>query len=135
MKKIFKMMLLSALGFCFQMSMVLANVVELNMSNYMFNLNSSPVAVVSFAVTNPSDDYNSRLRQNMSDAAEFYQFNPLIKFYSVNPFQEPLLIRTLGIKKFPTVAIYQYGEKVATHEGLIYLDELMELIDNNQYGK
>ena len=103
------------------------------MSNYMFKLNSTPVAVVAFAINNSTDDYNSRLRQNMRDANEFYQFNPLIKFYSVNVFQEPFLVRALGITKFPTVLIYQYGERAASHEGLIYLDELMELIENNQY--
>jgi len=98
-------------------------------------LNSAPVAVVSFAITNPSDDYNSRLRQNMKDAADFYQYNPLLKFYSVNVFEEPFLVRALEVKKFPTVVIYRYGERVASHEGLIYLDELMELIESNQYSE
>ena len=129
------MMFLVLMSVCFQVSLSYAKVEELNMANYMFKLNSAPVAVVSFAITNPSDDYNSRLRQNMKDAADFYQYNPLLKFYSVNVFEEPFLVRALEVKKFPTVVIYRYGERVASHEGLIYLDELMELIESNQYGE
>ena len=67
----------------------------------------------------------------MKDAADFYQYNPLLNFYSVNVFEEPFLARALEVKKFPTVVIYRYGERVASHEGLIYLDELMELIESN----
>jgi hypothetical protein len=134
MKKII-MMFLTIVSFCTQISFALANVEELNMTNYMFKLNSAPIAVVSFAITNPTDDYNSRLRQNMRDATEFYQYNPFIKFFSVNVFQEPMLVRALGIRKFPTVAIYKYGEKVDSREGLIYLDELMELIETNQFNE
>ena len=58
MKKI-TMMFLVLMSFCFQVSVSYAGVEQLNMVNYMFKLNSAPVAVVSFVLINPTDDYNS----------------------------------------------------------------------------
>lgn len=111
-----------------------AKIEELNFSNYMFKLNSAQIAVVSFAMHNNSDDYNFQLRRHMRDASEFYEFNPLIKFYTVNVIKEPILVRQLSIKSYPTLVIYKFGQPTATKEGLLYLDEVLQFIDENMYN-
>jgi hypothetical protein len=105
------------------------SVKPLNQGTYYFQVQSSPIALVAWMNKSGIDDYHVRLREHLRDLTEFYQFDPMVKFYSVDVLREPILTHTEGIKTTPTIEVFRFGEKVGTLKGFMQLDDLILLID------
>lgn len=106
----------------------------LNQMNYYFELNSSPVAVVVWMNKSSIDDYTVRMKENLRDLVEFYQFDPNIKIFTVDTLKEPMLTQIEKIKNLPTVQIYKFGQKFSSRSGLLFMDDLLLMIDDARFN-
>ncbi len=105
----------------------------LNQMNYHFELTSSPVAIVVWMNKSSIDDYTVRMKENLRDLVEFYQFDPNIKIFTVDTLREPMLTQVEKIKNLPTVQIYKFGQKFSSRSGLLFMDDLLLMIDDARF--
>ena len=103
-------------------------IARLDQWNYQAELMSAPLAVVAYHLQNNLPDHNGQLISNLREAAEFYSNNTLLSFYQVEGYTSPALIRSLGIKIYPTISIYRYGKLIKTVEDIFQLQDIFPII-------
>ena len=96
--------------------------------NYQPSLLASPLSVVVYHLQNNVPDHNGQLVTNMKEVADFYSSYPYLHFFRVEGFTSPALMKQLGIKKYPTIAIYHYGQLVQTIEDVFMTQNLFPLV-------
>ena len=105
-----------------------AGIKPLNLTNYDFELASAPTAVVAYYLKTNVMDHNGQLITNLSQLAEFHSMNPFVRFYRVEGFSNPALVHELGLKTYPSIAIFRFGKLVKTVEDVFLLDDLFPLV-------
>lgn len=105
-----------------------AGIKPLNLTNYEFELASTPIAVVAYHLQTHAFDHNGQLINNLSEVAQFHSMNPFIRFYRVEGFSNPALVHQLGLKTYPSVAIFRFGELIKKAEDVFLLDDLFPLV-------
>lgn len=107
---------------------------SLGFQNYEFEIHTQQVSVVVFRVRSFAEDTNQLLIRNVAEVARFFEFDPRIRFFYVDVFQEPFLTAQLKIKNYPTTLVYQWGELARSTEGYMNIEDVFEIVDGALNG-
>ncbi len=105
-----------------------SNVEKLSIDNYDFEIVTHPVSVVVFHMPLQMGSNNRLALENLAYLSQVYMHNATYGFYRVDAINEFFLAGQLKLKNYPTTVFYQNGEIVKEVEGLMYVDELIEVL-------